>query len=477
MRKNHTGITIVPVVLCGGSGTRLWPESREKHPKQFLKLIGENSLLQNTIHRALRISGAPAENLVTVTLGALYDTVHEQVSEISPDAAQHILSEPCARDTAAAVAFAATYVRRHFGEDAVMWILPADHHIGDEAPMTEAFHHALDIARKDYLVTFGIRPTRPETGYGYIRMGQALGGDAIYNADAFVEKPDRKTAQSYLDSGDYMWNSGMFLFNTSCVLNQFFTHSPDVLNGVEEAMAVAIDDSLVDLLVYSGIEKQPFDRAIMEKSDHVALVPCDPDWSDIGSWESLWEMRTKDEHGNATAGRVAYHETKNCLIQSKDRLVACAGVEDIVVIETADAVLIADRSNSAAMKILANSLKEAGHAEAYAHPDLSESKDNAAMQKSDSPWQAQEMFIDKGEILTLRAQTGGSGFFTVMQGKAAISVAGRMRMRDAGETVFLKSGQSCTLRSMGYEPLILVSVQQGAGITHEKSGVPAREVA
>ena len=477
MRKSYAGVNIVPVVLCGGSGTRLWPESREKHPKQFLRLLGEHSLLQDTVYRALRISGAPAENLVTVTLGALYDSVEAQVAEISSDATQHILSEPCARDTAAAVAFAAGYVRRHFGDDAVMWVLPADHHIGDEEAMAVAFGHALDIAQKDYLVTFGIRPTRPETGYGYIRLGQALGCDAVYNADAFVEKPNRDTAQSYLDSGDYMWNSGMFLFNTACVLNQFLEHSPEVLNGVEEAMAVAVDDSLADLLVYSAIEKQPFDKAIMEKSRLVAVVPCDPSWSDIGSWESLWEMRTQDEYGNVTDGHVAYHETRNCLIQSKDRLVACAGVEDIVVIETADAVLVADRSNSDAMKVLANSLKSAGHPEAYAHPPAVSESDSVVSGSNDSDYSAQEIFLGKGDVLALKGNAEASGFVTVMGGEAVISSAERVGMHGAGDTVFVKAGQVSEIRNAGREPLVLVIVSQRNSVSFRKSSVSVKDAA
>jgi mannose-1-phosphate guanylyltransferase/mannose-6-phosphate isomerase len=360
--------TIIPVILCGGSGTRLWPASRENHPKQFLNLVDDFSLLQNTMQRALRITNTAAEKLVTVTLDSLAEEVASHASEVDVAAANHILCEPSARNTAAAIAFAAAYIEETFGADTFMWILPADHHIGNEKELKQAADYALSAAKQNFLVTFGIQPHRPETGYGYIKIGKQFSGSNIHQAEAFMEKPDAKTAQSFIDSKNYLWNSGMFFFSTSTLLDEYRKHSPHILSLVRNAIASAENPREADGYIYAQIPEQPFDKEIMEKSDRVAVIPCDPSWSDIGSWESLWEMRPKDDNGNVVQGHAACHETSNCLIQANTRLIACAGLENIVVIETPDALLIADRRNSDAMRALVKTLKSAGYAEVINKP-------------------------------------------------------------------------------------------------------------
>ncbi len=349
---------VIPVILCGGSGTRLWPASREQHPKQFLPLVDKYSLLQNTMLRALRISGAHAGQLVTVTLGALSAKVEEQLSALDPAATMNILSEPSARNTAAAVAYAAVHASLAFGEDSLLWILPADHYIGNEAEMREAFRQACRAAEKGALVTFGIKPTRAEIGYGYIRLGEEMPGGTVYRADSFVEKPDLPTARGYLAAGNYLWNSGMFLFSARTLFEEYERHAPGILEKVRAALAHgAANDH------YNAIPEAPFDKAIMEKSSRVAVIPCDPSWSDIGSWESLWEIRKKDEQGNVIEGNAVCHSTRDCLIQSHKRLVACAGVENLVVIETGDALLVANRSDAESMRSLVKMLKKNGYEE------------------------------------------------------------------------------------------------------------------
>ncbi len=353
--------TVIPVILCGGSGTRLWPASRDQHPKQLLSLIDNFSLLQNTMMRALRISGGNARDVVTVTHAALAPQVAAQLSAIDPEATRHILQEPSARNTAAAVAYAAAYIHRTFGKNALMWILPSDHHIGDEEEMTAAFKCALRGSEDGYLVTFGIRPTRPETGYGYIRLGKALADGAIHHAEAFVEKPDAATARGYIAAGNYLWNSGMFLFSTEILLAEYRSHAAEILEKVYLAMAQGMGSH------YAAVPEAPFDKAVMEKSSRVAIIPCNPGWSDIGSWESLWEIREKDTHGNVIEGNALCQSTYNCLIHAKKRFIACAGLENLVVIETDDALLIANRSDTDAMRSLVNSLKKTGRYE-MSHP-------------------------------------------------------------------------------------------------------------
>ncbi len=415
---------IVPVILCGGSGTRLWPASREKLPKQFLNLLSEQSLLQETVLRALRISGAQPENVVTVTLGNMSESVREQMRSIAPALAQHILSEPSARDTGAAVSFAANYIKTHFGGDAVLWILPSDHHIGDEKAMKESLDHALWAAEQNYLVTFGIQPTRPDTGYGYIRLGDSLSGKGAFKADKFVEKPDLATAKQYLETKQYLWNSGMFVFSADCVLAQFEKHAKALNETVCQAMKKSANEHEVDATLYASIEKRPFDKAIMEKADLVAVVPCNPNWSDIGSWESLWEIREKDAGGNVTDGEVFTLQSSNCLVQSKNKLIACAGVQDLVIIETADSLLVADKRNSDIMKLLVNGMKADGRKEVT---------DITAGSRG-----FEEIEISGKGSVALTSSSGTYSFVVTLEGKAFVSDGhGVEKIMEPGETFFL----------------------------------------
>lgn len=352
--------TIIPVILCGGSGTRLWPMSRESFPKQFLNLVGDYSLLQNTVRRALAITKAPADHMVIVTLDTFKDDVTAQLGKVVPGVSIHMLREPSARNTAAAVAYAAGYIQDTFGPDAIMWVLPADHHIGNEAALGASFEKAMQAAQKDYLVTFGIQPTRPDTGYGYIQTSKTELMPSVSAAAAFFEKPDLETAKQYLASGDFLWNSGMFVFKAGTVLSEFKAYAPHVLEAVHIALAGG-DKTAPSQSSYDAIPKEPFDKAIMEKSDRVAVVPSDPSWSDIGSWESLWDIDEKDTANNVVKGMATTHDIKGCYIQSYgNRMVACAGLENLVIVDTGDAVLIADRSNAEAVKALVAKLKSEG---------------------------------------------------------------------------------------------------------------------
>jgi mannose-1-phosphate guanylyltransferase/mannose-6-phosphate isomerase len=347
----------IPVILCGGSGTRLWPASRESRPKQFLPLMNELSLFQNTVERSLRLTGSKPEDVMIVTLGALATDIEKQFAALYPDVKAHILSEPSARNTGAAVAFAAAYAEKTFGKDCILWVLPSDHHIGDETALGSAYAHAQNAARDGKLVTFGIKPTRPDTGYGYIRAKAGTAG-TVLPVERFVEKPDLETAKSYVASRQYLWNSGMFLFSANAVLREFETHAPAILAGVRASMENAADTP--DAALYAQIASQPFDKAIMEKSDKVAVVPADPDWSDIGSWQSLWDIREKDDMGNVTEGRVVAVNAKNSLIQSKKTLICVAGLDNVVVVETDDAILIMDKNDTDSMRELVKKLKESG---------------------------------------------------------------------------------------------------------------------
>lgn len=468
LRKEDTESLIVPVILCGGSGTRLWPASREKNPKQFLSLLSDFSLLQETMIRALRISGAPAQNLVTVTLGALSEGVAQQLAALQPAAARHILTEPVGRDTAAAVAFAAHYVKQNFGPEAIMWVLPADHHIGDENAMTQAFAQGVAAARAGYLVTFGIHPTRPETGYGYIRLGQNIEQEGVFAAQQFVEKPNLETAKSYLAQGDYLWNSGMFVFSAEKVLENFRLHALEVDTAVIAAMNASANACGVKPELYAAIEKRPFDKAIMEKSKLVAVVPCNPAWSDIGAWESIWEIRPKDTHGNVTEGQVACFESKNCLVQAKDRLIACAGVENLVVIETEDAILIADRSNGDVMKTLVNGLKKQGRREV---------EEMVAPAAPVPDYGLREISTFTGEVQSFTGRAECCHFITVIEGKALVSSSEGQRYVSAGENIFLDAGDVYKIQNVSASALKLIEVSKPGASNPASAAQPLRQIA
>lgn len=269
---------VVPVILCGGAGSRLWPLTQDK-PKHFLNLIDGFSLLQNTATRAVRITGA--KNIVLVTLRTMEAEALAHMEALNLPTRVHIVTEPCAKNTAAAVALAVRHVEQVFGAEALMWILPADHYMGNENALAAAVMESEDIARNGMIVTFGITPSRPETGYGYIKAGGKIKRGTIHAVDLFVEKPDGARASAYLRAGNFFWNSGMVLVKAHAVLEEFMRHAPEFLANA-----------------YDNLSPLPFDKAILERSKRVVVTPCDPDWSDIGSWEGLWEIWRKDLKSN-----------------------------------------------------------------------------------------------------------------------------------------------------------------------------------
>lgn len=455
---------VIPVILCGGSGTRMWPASREKKPKQFLSLMDDKSLLQNTLLRAIKVAGCRPEHLVTVTLDAFADDVALQLAAIDPAAARHILREPAARNTAAAVAFAAAYVENTFGADALMWVLPADHHIGDEESLALAFREAYTAACEGNLVTFGIRPTRPDTGYGYLRLGASMKGNTVYKAGAFVEKPDLKTAEAYVSAKDYLWNSGMFLFQTSALITEYTRHAAVIMEQVRVAMDSADSPLAACKDQYLSVIETPFDKAIMERSAHVAVVPCDPAWSDIGSWESLWELRDKDAHGNALEGNTACHAVSNCMVQANGRLIAMAGVENLIVIDTGDALLIADKSNGDALRGLVKGMKKEGRSEVVL-PPMSGAHGHVSSQASSlgRSNSLQEIELSAHTAIDMDEHNHALCFLTVTQGHGFVMIGQESKRIREHETFFIPQNTPCSIANDGDKPLCLLQVVQSTG--------------
>ncbi len=451
---------VIPVVLCGGSGTRLWPISRENMPKQFLNLTGEGSLLQNTVLRATDISKAKPEELVIVTLDSMKREVMRQLDELGPNYKSHILGEPVGRNTAGAIAFAAKYVLETFGADTVMWILPSDHHIGDEGALETAVNSALDAVEDGYLVTFGIEPTRAETGYGYIKVSDFLDdSDSVRQAAEFVEKPTADVAQSYLDDGNYLWNSGMFLFSTKTVLMNYRALATNIYDIVHKAMGEKTKTPSLE--VYETLPEEPFDKAIMEKSEKVAVVPCNPDWSDIGGWESLWELCEKDPNGNVIEGKAAVYQSKDCIVHAQERLVACAGLENIVVAETGDSVLVADKRNGDAMKVLVKSLKKSGQPEVSIVPKETRPWGMFKVLSESKGYKIKEIVVKPGEKLSLQSHNHRCEFWVVIEGEALVTVDNEEKLLKEQESVFIPLHATHRLENPGTRPMKLVEVQCG----------------
>lgn len=348
---------LTPILISGGSGTRLWPLSRDSRPKQFLKLTRGASLFQQTLLRSRNI-GVHVRAPIIVCNAAHETLVLEQAAELGIHPAAVIL-EPAGRNTAPAVALAALIAMRTAGSapDPLLLVMPADHIIDEEAAFAAAVRAAAAAAGNGRLVTFGVAPDRPETGFGYIRRGAAHGGWA--DIDRFVEKPDLETARAYVASGEYLWNSGIFLFSAAALLDELRTHAPAIVAACERTAASARTDGAVMRLgaEFASCPADSIDYAVMEKTAHGAVVPLAAGWSDLGSWSALYETLPHDSQGNATLGDVLLESCRNTFVSASSRLVAAVGLDDVIVVETEDAVLVLRRDRAQDVKKIVDALR------------------------------------------------------------------------------------------------------------------------
>lgn len=449
-----------PVVLSGGSGTRLWPLSRQDRPKQFLALVGEHSLYQETVLRAAGLPGMQAP--ITVCSEAHRFTVGEQLQAIGV-ASGGIVLEPVARNTAPAIALAALHATAR-DADAVLLVMPADHLIEDEAAFRDAVLRAAELAGDGWLVAFGITPDYAETGYGYIRRGAPL-GDAGFRIERFVEKPDRATAEQYLADGGYAWNSGMFLFRAGRYLEELGMHAPAILQAARAAHAgagVDLDFTRVDAGAFATSPSDSIDYAVMERTDRAAVVPVSCGWSDIGSWSSLWAVAERDDAGNRTDGDVIAVDTRDSLVRASDgRLIATVGVDDLVIIDTADATLVARKNRVQEVKAVVDRLKADGRSEHLSHRKVHRpwgSYDSIGM---GSRFQVKRITVKPGAALSLQKHEHRAEHWVVVSGVAEVTCDERVFELKENESTFIPRGCVHRLRNRGPAPVELIEVQSG----------------
>lgn len=449
-----------PVILSGGSGSRLWPLSRQNQPKQFLSLLGGRSLFQETVLRAGRLAGTLAP--VTVCSEDHRFMVGEQLQEIgSPNGG--ILLEPVARNTAPAIALAALHVA-HADPDASMLVMPADHLIEDEEAFRTAVASARALSDEGWLVTFGIHPDSPETGYGYIRRGEPIetGG---FRVERFVEKPDAPTAAEYVSTGEYDWNSGMFMFKAGRFLDELAAFAPGIVEAVREAIANAkadLDFMRADCEAFARSPEDSIDYAVMEKTSRAAVVPVRCGWSDIGSWSSLWAASNRDQDGNRHDGDVISLDTMRCLIRASDRrMIATIGVEDLVIVDTPDATLVARQDRVQDVKKIVDALKAAGRQEHVFHRKVYRPWGNYDSIDMGDRFQVKRIVVKPGAALSLQKHHRRAEHWIVVSGVAEVTCDDRVFELKENESTYIPLGSVHRLRNRGAEPVELIEVQSG----------------
>ncbi|MBZ0329368.1 mannose-1-phosphate guanylyltransferase/mannose-6-phosphate isomerase [Halomonas sp. ANAO-440] len=460
---------ILPVILSGGSGSRLWPVSREHHPKQFLNLHHpEHSLLQEAALRLANVEGVARPLLVCNEEHRFLVAEQMQAIGTSP---LRILLEPCGRNTAPALAYAAL-VAQELQPGSQLLVMPADHVIERPADFAEAVRQGSGLVTDGFLVTFGISPSSAHTGYGYIRQGEPL-PDGGFSVSAFVEKPDEGRASQYLASGDYLWNSGIFLFDTERYLAELAEHAPDILEACRQAYAGRSEDFdflRVDANAFAGCRSESIDYAVMEHTRHAAVVPMDPGWSDIGAWDAIHALKSKaGEQGNAVHGDVMLYDTQNSLVRSESRLVAAVGVEDLIIVETDDAVLVAHRDRAQDTKHIVTQLKAAGRSECQSHQQVYRPWGHYRTMVLADGFQVKEIVVSPGAKLSLQMHHHRAEHWVVVEGTARVTQGEhpgdpsqvKSFLLSEDQSTYIPLGTVHRLENPGVIPLRLIEVQTG----------------
>ena len=452
---------LYPVILAGGVGSRLWPLSRAAQPKQFTRFPGQQlSLFQATLKR---LEGLPelADPIVVCNAEHRF-LVAEQLRQLGLDSAR-IMLEPVGRNTAPAVAMAALWAQQQDGA-AQLLVLPADHAIRETAVFQSAVQSAVALAAGGKLLTFGIVPGSPETGYGYIKRGEQLAGQQAFDVARFVEKPDLETASAYLASGDYFWNSGMFLFRAADFLEELASHAKDIATACRQAFAgLSADEDFLRIpqAEFAACRSDSIDYAVMEKTVRAAVLPLDAGWSDLGAWDALWESAEADEQGNVFSGDVLSCEVENSYIQASSRLVAAVGLKDTVVVETADAVLVADRHQAQLVKKIVEQLQQDSRPETEFHTLVQRPWGSFENLGSGRGYQVKHIIVHPGAALSLQLHHHRAEHWTVLRGRALVRVDDQEYELHGNESIFIPLGSKHRLANDTDEPVEIIEVQIG----------------
>ena len=456
---------LVPVILSGGSGTRLWPLSRRGYPKQFLPLLNQHTLFGETLSRCARLDDAAPPVVVANHEHRFF--VAEQMERRGIHGGS-ILLEPCGRNTAPAIAAAACHLlAASDGSNCLMLVLPADHAIADVAAFGAAVRAAREAALDGLLVTFGIVPTRPEVGYGYIRADRSavLAGGNAFRVDEFVEKPDEQTAARYVSSGDYTWNSGMFLFRPDVLLHELRRFQPEIVTNAEVAVREAREDMdfvRLDADAVSACPSNSIDYALMEHTDRAAVVPLQCGWSDVGAWDALSELADKDADGNTLNGDVIVRDTCNSYIRSSARLVATVGVDNLVIIETPDALLVADKSHAQDVKQIVDRLNAEERGEAALHREVHRPWGTYDCIDEGDRFQVKRITVNPGSQISLQKHFHRAEHWVVVRGTAEVTCDDEVITLTENQSTFIPLGSVHRLRNPGKVPLEIVEVQSGS---------------
>ncbi|MGP8165547.1 MAG: mannose-1-phosphate guanylyltransferase/mannose-6-phosphate isomerase [Steroidobacteraceae bacterium] len=451
--------TLIPVILSGGAGTRLWPLSRELYPKQLLALVGKRTMLQDTAARLAGIAGSAAP--IVVCNEAHRFTVAEQLRAIAIQPSG-ILLEPIGRNTAPAVALAALKALQ-VDPEATLVIAPADHVIRDADTFQKAAEVAAGYARSGKLVTFGIVAHAPETGYGYIRRGAGEG--PAYPVAQFIEKPPLDVAQQFVASRDYFWNSGMFVFQANRYLAELGTYAPDVLKASKAAFEAAktdLDFVRIDKAAFEACRSISIDYAVMEKTRDAVVLPLDAGWSDVGSWSSLFDALPADEEGNVLQGDVLVHDTHDCYVHSTSRLVAAVGMDDHVIVETKDAILVAPKERVQEVKELVAKLKKSGRSESALHREVFRPWGSYDSLDNGERFQVKRLSVKPGGVLSLQMHHHRAEHWIVVQGTARITCNEKTFLLSENESTFIPIGATHRIENPGKVALHIVEVQSGS---------------
>lgn len=454
---------LIPTILCGGAGSRLWPVSRELHPKPFILLADGQSLLQKAWLRGAALPDVAG--VLTVTNRELFFKTEDEYRAVASNRHEKFdnsfILEPFGRNTAPAIAAAALHVAKTQGEDALMLVLAADHLIADQPAFAAAVAQAMQLAAQGKLVTFGIQPDAPETGYGYI---EAEGNTVL----RFVEKPSFEKAQEYLETGRYLWNAGIFCFSVGTMLREMKLHCPAILTATRaciEQASVAEGKGFTRIEItpetFAQVPDDSIDYAVMEKSLNVAVVPCSIGWSDIGSWSAVGDLTKADSNGNRIEGEVQLHDVSNCYIQSNERMVGAVGVSDLIIIDTPDALLVADRSRAQDVKHLYTSLKSQGHEAHKLHRTVHRPWGTYTVLEEGRNFKIKRIEVKPGASLSLQMHYHRSEHWVVVSGTAKVVNGDNEIILKPNESTYIPAGHKHRLQNPGVVDVVMIEVQSG----------------